>query len=127
MSRLVTLVKRVTSFWSYSGPRNANVAISDPVLTPVTTSKHGRVPVAVQPLSTPTVYAPYFPPPDRARYFSGLPGGSSPVLEVRDRSAYDRSRSVSVTAGRSSDGVRGTSPLARLTAGGGALRCRVAH
>jgi hypothetical protein len=43
---------------SYFGPRNANGAISAPVLTPVTTSNSGRLSVRVQPLRTPAVYAP---------------------------------------------------------------------
>ena len=40
---------------SYSGPRNANGAIKEPVLMPVTTSNVGRLPEAVIPFRTPAV------------------------------------------------------------------------
>ncbi|MNN42804.1 hypothetical protein D3C81_1570110 [compost metagenome] len=49
--------------------------------TPVTTSKSGRLPLAVQPLIRPAVKAPLAPPPDRAirsKWPSGPLGTPSP-------------------------------------------------
>ena len=55
MSSERTLVYFDSRKSSYSGPRKAKEAMSEPVLMPVTTSNVGRVPEAVQPLSTPDV------------------------------------------------------------------------
>src|SRR5258706_7301490 len=55
------------SRWSHAGPRNANGAISAPVLTPVTSSNCGRLPLLVRPTSAPAPKAPPAPPPEMAR------------------------------------------------------------
>src|SRR5258708_13596520 len=47
-------------------PMNANGAISEPVLTPVTTENSGRLPDSDQPFSRPAPNAPSPPPVDSA-------------------------------------------------------------
>src|SRR5215831_4868520 len=62
--------------------------MSAPVLTPVTSLKVGRSPVADQPFKRPAPKAPLSPPPEIARYAAG---GRGPVYPCWARSSLSRS------------------------------------
>ena len=67
MSFKETAVYSAFNCSSQAGPRKANGEMSAPVLTPVTSLNSGRVPVFVQPESSPAPKAPLSPPPEMAR------------------------------------------------------------
>src|SRR5262245_14737307 len=100
--------------------------MTDPVLTPVTMSNWGRVPASVQPQRMPTEYAPYMPPPERARTVLRLQFVVS-GYSARRRSAYDRTTSISNECEWSGEGFVEIRPLGRDRSAGTARRLRPAQ
>ena len=93
----VMVVKSSRSSASREGPMKAKGAISAPTLTPLTMWKVGRVPWAVQPVSSPAPKAPFSPPPDSARIClssSGSAEAGRPMATWRRRVASARPRSI---------------------------------
>src|SRR3974390_2519226 len=60
----------------YDPPKNANGAIMEPVLTPVTNLNVGKPPASAQPQIIPAPKAPSPPPPDTDKKFAGGSGPS---------------------------------------------------
>ena len=118
------LVKASVSCESQSEPRNANGAMSAPVLTPVTTSYCGRSWRRLSPTKAPAPNAPPAPPPERTRARS-IPSFDEALNRCRAAVDFASTLARSVLRNRTSAGK--STGVAVLNMVGGASRRGRAH